>query len=60
VIDLPPGHRGYGSDQRIEMTQSIDGHNASVLDEQTRHGRLATTESMGSRLRIGAWQSLVE
>lgn len=58
LIDLPPGHRGYGSDTRIEMTQSIDTYNQSVLDEQTRHGRLATTEAMGSQLRRGAWKSV--
>ena len=59
LIDLPPGHRGYGSDERIEMTQSIDSHNESVLDEQTRHGRLKSNEDMGSRLRRGAWQAFV-
>jgi fumarate reductase flavoprotein subunit len=59
LIDLPPGHRGYGSDERIEMTQSIDSYNESVLDEQARHGRLASNEDMGSRLRRGAWQEVV-
>ena len=59
LIDLPPGHRGYGSDERIEMTQSIDSHNESVLDEQTRHGRLKSNEDMGSRLRRCAWQAFV-
>jgi fumarate reductase flavoprotein subunit len=57
LIDLPPGHRGYGSDERIEMKQSVDSHNASVLDEQTRHGRLPSSEDMGSRLQRGAWQA---
>ncbi len=57
LIDLPPGHRGYGSDKRIEMTQPIDSYNAAVLDEQTRQGRLTTAEAMGSRLRHGDWQS---
>jgi fumarate reductase flavoprotein subunit len=59
LIDLPPGHRGYGSDERIEMTQSIDSYNEAVLDEQSRHGRLASNEAMGSRLRRGAWQEFV-
>jgi fumarate reductase flavoprotein subunit len=59
IIDLPPGHRGYGSDERIEMSDTIDNHNASVLEEQTRHGRLQSTEEMGSRLRYGAWKELV-
>ena len=60
LIDLPPGHRGYGSDERIEMTESIERYNEAVIDEQTRHGRLASTEDMGSRLRRGAWQSVVQ
>ena len=59
IIDLPPGHRGYGSDERIEMTDSLEKHNESVLAEQTRHGRIETAEEMGSRLQRGAWQALV-
>ena len=50
LIDLPPGHRGYGSDERIEMEASIDAHNASVIDAQKREGRLASVDPMGSRL----------
>jgi fumarate reductase flavoprotein subunit len=56
LIDMPPGYRGYGADERIEMTETLEQHNASVLEEQTRHGRLPTAEDMGSRLRHGAWQ----
>ena len=59
IIDLPPGHRGYGSDERIEMTDSLEQHNASVLAEQSRRGRIETTEEMGSRLQRGAWKALV-
>lgn len=51
LIDVPPGHRGYGSDQRIEMTQPIDAYNQAVPSAQAREGRLATTEAMGSQLR---------
>ena len=58
IIDLPPGHRGYGSDERIEMTESLDDHNEDVLQEQTDHGRLASTEEMGSRLQRGAWKAV--
>ncbi|MDH3305700.1 MAG: fumarate reductase flavoprotein subunit [Gammaproteobacteria bacterium] len=58
LIDVPPGHRGYGSDERIEMKESIDSYNESVLAEQTGHGRLETVEAMGSRLRRGAWQTV--
>ena len=58
LIDLPPGYRGYGADERIEMTETLDHYNASVVEEQTRHGRLATAEDMGTRLRRGAWQDI--
>ncbi len=60
IIDLPPGHRGYGSDERIEMQQSIDSYNAAVLEEQGREGRLETAEAMGTRLKRGAWQAYVQ
>jgi len=58
LIDLPPGHRGYGSDERIEMQQSVEDYNDAVLTEQTRHGRLESVEAMGSRLERGAWQAV--
>jgi fumarate reductase flavoprotein subunit len=60
LIDLPPGHRGYGSDERIEMKESIDSHNAAVLEAQAGEGRLETAEAMGSRLKRGAWQEYVQ
>ncbi len=53
LLDVPPGHRGYGSDERIEMTDSIDNYNDSVIDAQKREGRLASVEAMGSSLRQG-------
>ena len=59
LIDLPPGYRGYGADERIEMTDTLEHYNAGVVDEQTQHGRLPTVEEMGSRLRRGAWQEYV-
>ena len=60
LIDLPPGHRGYGSDERIEMQRSIDSYNETVLAEQTGHGRLESAEAMGSRLRRGAWKTALQ
>ena len=58
-IDLPPGHRGYGSDERIEMSASLDKYNDGVYERQAEHGRLATAEPPGSRLRRGDWKELV-
>jgi fumarate reductase flavoprotein subunit len=59
IIDLPPGYRGYGADERIEMTDTLEDHNASVLNEQRGHGRLETTEDMGTRLERGAWRAVM-
>jgi fumarate reductase flavoprotein subunit len=49
LMELAPGHRGYGSDERIAMQCTVDAYNESVLAESARHGRLATQESPGSR-----------
>jgi fumarate reductase flavoprotein subunit len=54
LMGVPPGHRGYGSDERIEMTGTVDAYNKTVLTEQTQHGRLASTEEIGSRSRSDA------
>jgi fumarate reductase flavoprotein subunit len=51
LIDLVPGHRGYGSDERIEMNGSVDEYNTTVVDAQQREGRLASVDPMGSRLQ---------
>jgi fumarate reductase flavoprotein subunit len=56
-IDLPPGHRGYGADERIEMRLTIDDYNRGVYDVQADHGRLETREAPGSRLRRGDWRA---
>jgi fumarate reductase flavoprotein subunit len=39
-LDVPPGHRGYGADERIEMKQSIEDYNAAVEVGQTKQGKL--------------------
>ncbi len=51
LMDLPPGHRGYGSDERIEMEASLEEYNEGVLDSQSAEGRLESSEAMGSKLR---------
>lgn len=55
LLDLPPGDRGYGKSSQVSMKVSIDEYNKTVVDEQRKHGLLATTEPMGTRLRAGAW-----
>ena len=59
LIDLPPGDRGYGSAERIDMDRSIEEYNADVESGQTANGRLATRESIGSRMHWGAWKEYV-
>ncbi len=56
LIDLPPGHRGYGSDERHAMNLSVDAYNAGVERAQRDEGSLATDEPMGSRMNWGGWQ----
>lgn len=51
LMDLAPGHRGYGSDERIEMNKTVSQYNESVADLQAREGRLASVEAIGSRLQ---------
>ena len=41
-LDVVPGHRGYGADERIEMEISIDDYNAKVEGGQTGQGKLPT------------------
>ena len=55
LIDLPPGHRGYGRAERIEMDQTVEEYNEEVIDLQVEHGRLETEESTGSKIRWGEW-----
>lgn len=55
LIDLPPGHRGYGNAKHIEMEQSIETYNADVTQAQQKHGKLETEEAQGSRIRWGKW-----
>jgi fumarate reductase flavoprotein subunit len=50
LLELSPGHRGYGSDERIEMLDGLDGYNDAVLSQQTENGRPASKETIGSRL----------
>jgi len=55
LIDLPPGHRGYGSADRIEMDEPLETYNERVEAQQVQHGRLETAEPTGSEIRWGEW-----
>jgi fumarate reductase flavoprotein subunit len=56
LLDLPPGHRGYGAAEHVEMRESLEQYNTGVAETQQAAGRLATAEPMGARLRAGAWR----
>ncbi|HSD70207.1 MAG TPA: fumarate reductase flavoprotein subunit [Woeseiaceae bacterium] len=60
LLDLPPGHRGYGKAERIELGMSIEQYNAQVQAAQDAEGRLASTESPGSRMKWGAWKAVTQ
>ena len=45
MIDLPPGHRGYGEDSRIPMQRSVDDYNAEVPALQKAAGCLDAIKS---------------
>ena len=55
LLDLPPGDRGYGASDRVEMPESMATYNDRVETEQTEAGRLPTEEPIGTRMRWGAW-----
>ena len=56
LLDLPPGHRGYGAAGQAAMATSIEAYNEAVPAAQAAEGALATAEPTGARLRPGAWR----
>jgi fumarate reductase flavoprotein subunit len=60
MLDLPPGHRGYGKAERIELGVSIEQYNAQVRDLQDAEGRLASEEAPGSRMKWGSWKNVTQ
>ncbi len=56
LIDLPPGHRGYGRDDRMDMALSLEEHNAGVETAWQDEGAAPTVEPIGSSMRWGAWR----
>ena len=56
LLDLPPGHRGYGRADQRPMREAVEDYNARVLDAQSAAGRRPTAEAQGSRMRWGAWR----
>ncbi len=59
LLDLPPGHRGYGGDERIEMNTSLTDYNTGVAEQQRAQGRSETRDAPGSRVVWGAWKEQI-
>ena len=55
-LDLPPGDRGYGGGQMIDMDLTLEEYNAKVDAEQMALGKHATTEPIGVKLPKEAWR----
>ena len=60
LLDLPPGYRGYGDDLRVDMKSSIEDYNKKIPGEQKKHGRIETTEPIGTKLPKEMWKSEVK
>jgi len=56
LLDLPPGDRGYGGGQMIDMALTLEEYNARVDAEQTAFGKQATLEPLGTRLPKELWR----
>ncbi len=56
LIDMPPGYRGYGSSDRIDMKSSVEDYNAQVDSLQKNCGKLETNDAIGSDMRWGQWE----
>jgi hypothetical protein len=57
LLDLPPGYRGYGDDLRVDMNISIEEYNDKIPGEQKNHGRIETSEPIGTKLPKELWKS---
>lgn len=55
-LDLPPGDRGYGGGQMVEMNLTLEEYNAKVDAEQKALGKHETEEPIGVRLPKEAWR----
>lgn len=56
LLDLPPGDRGHGKSEHVEMRMTLDEYNASVDAAQREAGRPEPATPMGHDLKPGAWR----
>ncbi len=59
VLDLPPGDRGYGGGQQIDMKETIEEYNNSIDTKQKAEGRIDPDEETGKRLPKEAWKEVL-
>jgi len=57
LLDLPPGDRGYGGGQMIDMDITVDEYNKQVDPGQITNGRLQPAEPTGKKLPKEAWRA---
>ena len=57
LIDLPPGHRGYGKAESIDMRESVEEYNAGIEQAWRSAGAPETAEPIGSDMHWGAWRA---
>ena len=57
LLDMPPGHRGYGSAEWKRLDIPVDDYNRDTEAAQRRAGRAPDRSAFGSRLRWGQWQT---
>ncbi len=60
MLDLPPGDRGYGGGQMIEMDKSVEDYNKTVDPGQKAAGRIDPDEPTGTKLPKEAWRAELE
>jgi len=60
VLDLPPGDRGYGGGKMIGMKESVEEYNAKIAKEQAKHGRIESSEPIGTKLPKELWKEEVK
>ena len=60
ILDLPPGDRGYGGGKMIKMKESVEEYNAKIAVEQSSHGRLESSEPIGTKLPKELWKEEVK
>jgi len=60
LLDIPPGHRGYGSADWTRLGISVEDYNRDTEAAQRAAGRLPDFSAFGSRIRWGQWRQVTD